>query len=75
MIDLFTTDEMYHDIKDDTEFNLKHDRFLDLVVELLAEAEIDEVNATFPVDMFHLLSERCLDYVRAIDPQSPLLDV
>lgn len=37
------------------------------MIELLAEAEIDEVNAVVPVDMYHLLSERCLDYVRLIE--------
>ncbi|MBV5310796.1 hypothetical protein [Chromatium okenii] len=72
MLESFTTDAPYHNMNSD--IDIKHDRFLDLVIELLAEAEIDAVNATFPVDMYHLLSERCLDYVRALDPESPLLN-
>lgn len=49
------------------------DNVLNAVLELLAEAEIDEVNAIIPVDMYHSLSEHITDYVRASGHKHPFL--
>lgn len=65
MLESFTLDEIYHDMK--SEIDRKHDGLISLMIELISEAEIDETNAVVPVEIYHLLSERLLDYVRLIE--------
>jgi hypothetical protein len=54
------------------EIDIKHALFLEIVAEVLSEAELEMQDALIPIEMFHSLSERYCDYVRALDQQSLL---